>query len=946
RELAGFATPTPLGIGSAAAASAGLEGPGRRRTDLSVAATDGLRSFARRYQLTLNTLVQGAWGLLLHRYSGEPEVVFGAVTSGRSAPVAGIEEMVGLFINTLPARVSAPPTARLAEWLQRLQERQAEMRQYEHSPLSQVHGWSEVPRGQPLFDSILVFENYPFDESVREQAGQGLGVRQAEVLEQTNFPLTVAAIPRARLGLQTYYDPVRCDGMGVERMLHHLESLLAGMSAHPEAMLDALPLLAAAERHQLLAEWNGGVVLGREEPCLHRWFAAQVARTPDAVAVVCADERLTYAELDARANRLARRLRRLGVEPEARVGICVERSLELVVGLLGILKAGGAYVPLDPSYPRERLEHILRDALGGSSAPVLLTEEALVDLFLPQPAALQVICLDRDWETIAGERGGPLADGALPDGAAYVIYTSGSTGGPKGVLVTHRNAARLFAATHPWFGFDTGDVWTLFHSYAFDFSVWELWGALLYGGRLVVVPHRVSRSPEDFWRLLVDEGVTVLNQTPSAFRQLVEAESQVEGGVDGLALRWVIFGGEALDPALLEPWLDRHGAAGPRLVNMYGITETTVHVTYRPLSAADLRAPRGGPIGGPIPDLRVDLLDPSLRPVPFGLPGEVYVGGAGLARGYLGRPELTAARFVPDPFGALWQEPGARLYKTGDLARYQQDGDLIFLGRADDQVKIRGFRIELGEIEAALAGYPGVQRTVVLVRRNERGEARLVACVVLELPGGGSPAAELRRFLKDRLPEHMLPASFIFLAALPLLPNGKVDRRALARLEAVPEWRGAAAGSDAEVERTPVEEVLAGIWEQVLGLDRVGAHDNFFELGGDSILSIQVISRARQAGLHLAPRHLFEHPTVAGLAAVAEASSGRPVDVAPVAGPVPLTPIQRWLFEQDLPHVEHFNQALLLEVAPLAAGERLDPVLVRRAVELLPAHHDALRLRF
>jgi amino acid adenylation domain-containing protein len=454
------------------------------------------------------------------------------------------------------------------------------------------------------------------------------------------------------------------------------------------------------------------------ERCLHEMFEEQVARTPEAVAVTCEGTEVSYRELDARANTVAGVLQDLGVGPEVLVGICVERSVELVVGLLGILKAGGAYVPIDPTYPAERLTYMLED----SGVPVLLVQERLRER-LPRLSA-HIVCLD----AVAARRTAPARrSGARPENLAYVIYTSGSTGRPKGTLVTRRNMARLFFSTEPWFGFGPEDVWTLFHSCAFDFSVWELWGALAYGGRLVVVPYEVSRSPRDFRALLARERVTVLNQTPAAFRQLLRADEEAGAELGPLCLRRVIFGGEALDLPGLAPWFARHGDRTPTLVNMYGITETTVHVTYRPLSTADLAATRGSAIGLPIPDLAVHLLDPeSLLPQPVGVPGEMFVGGAGLARGYLGRPELTAERFRPDPFSA---EPGARLYRSGDLGRLLPSGELEYLGRVDHQVKLRGFRIEPGEIEAALRQHPAVGDAVVVARQDSPGDVRLVAYV-------------------------------------------------------------------------------------------------------------------------------------------------------------------------------------------------------------------------
>ncbi|MGV8642839.1 amino acid adenylation domain-containing protein, partial [Pseudomonas aeruginosa] len=540
---------------------------------------------------------------------------------------------------------------------------------------------------------------------------------------------------------------------------------------------------------------------------------------PQAVALILDEQRLSYGELNARANRLAHCLIARGVGADVPVGLALERSLDMLVGLLAILKAGGAYLPLDPAAPEERLAHILDD----SGVRLLLTQGHLLER-LPRQAGVEVLAID-----------GLVLDGyaesdPLPtlsaDNLAYVIYTSGSTGKPKGTLLTHRNALRLFSATEAWFGFDERDVWTLFHSYAFDFSVWEIFGALLYGGRLVIVPQWVSRSPEDFYRLLCREGVTVLNQTPSAFKQLMAVACSADMATQQPALRYVIFGGEALDLQSLRPWFQRFGDRQPQLVNMYGITETTVHVTYRPVSEADLKGGLVSPIGGTIPDLSWYILDRDLNPVPRGAVGELYIGRAGLARGYLRRPGLSATRFVPNPFpgGA-----GERLYRTGDLARFQADGNIEYIGRIDHQVKVRGFRIELGEIEAALAGLAGVRDAVVLAHDGVGG-TQLVGYVVADSAEDAERLREsLRESLKRHLPDYMVPAHLMLLERMPLTVNGKLDRQALPQPDAsLSQQAYRAPGSE-------LEQRIAAIWAEILGVERVGLDDNFFELGGHSL---------------------------------------------------------------------------------------------------------------
>lgn len=586
--------------------------------------------------------------------------------------------------------------------------------------------------------------------------------------------------------------------------------------------------------------------------CIHHLFESQARLAPDSIAVTDGTRRLTYRELDDHANRLSLTIRKHGAGPGNLVGICLERSLEVVVSILAILKAGAAYLPLDPVQPMERLEFMLAD----SGARLLLTapgpgagfqaanaQQILVDLSEPASAPAQPVS--------------PLGPSS-PDHLAYVIYTSGSTGRPKGVLVTHRNVVRLFTSTAAWFRFGPEDVFSLFHTFAFDFSVFEIWGALLHGGRLVVVPYPVSRSTEEFSELLAREKVTVLSQTPSAFRQLLRVWSALPPGAPD-SLRLIVFGGEALELQSLKPWFDRHGEHGPVLVNMYGITETTVHVTYRVIRPIDLAPGRRSVIGVPIPDLSLHLLDENLQPVPRGETGEIFVGGAGVARGYLNRPELTAARFLPDPFSP---DPAARLYRSGDLARYAADGELEYLGRKDFQVKIRGFRVELGEIESELNRDASVRESVVVDHDGPDGEKCLVGYVAVEA-GSTASVATLRSRLQQHLPEYMVPAALVLVDKLPLNGNGKVDRRALP-----PPDLSARATADYLAPRNPLETTLAALWQEVLGVERVGVHDDFFALGGHSLLAGRVISRLRgEVGLDVPLRAIFEAPTPARLAA-------------------------------------------------------------------------------
>ncbi|HYR10943.1 MAG TPA: amino acid adenylation domain-containing protein, partial [Longimicrobium sp.] len=883
-----------------------------------------LREVGRRQGCTLFMTLLGGLLATLHRTAGQDDVVVGISSAGR--PFPGSESLVAHCVDVLPvrSRIGQDTAVRaffrdVRGWLLEAYEHEV----FSYARLSQALPLAREPGLPPLVSVVLNLE--PGGKGAAEGGAPAFGGVEVEVegitgadAPFTKFDLHIDVLDGGdAVEMICLYNAGLFDRGTVERMLEHVQRVLEQAAGADDVLLSELELVGAAERSLLLDEWNRTDAGYPSDHCIHHLFEAQAERTPEAIALSFDDQSLTYGELNARANRLAHHLARRGVGPEVRVGLCLERGVEMVVAILGVLKAGGAYVPLDPAYPAERIAFTLQDA----GVPILLTQDALRGI-LPAQEGIDVISLDGARPQIAAESAENPESGATPDTLAYVIYTSGSTGTPKGALIEHRNVARLFSATDAWFGFGAEDVWTLFHSYAFDFSVWEMWGALLYGGRLVVVPLDVSRDPETFHALLQREGVTVLNQTPSAFRQLIRADAE-RGGE--LALRLVVFGGEALEPASLREWVNRRGAERPKLVNMYGITETTVHVTYRPLSADDVLAGAGSPIGRRIPDLKLYVLDGARRPVLVGVPGELYVGGAGVARGYLNRPELTAERFIDNPFGT------GRLYRTGDRVRWLADGTLEYGGRLDGQVKIRGFRIEPGEVEAALLAADSVRECAVVVREDEPGDRRLVAYVV-----GRTDADALWAQLRGTLPEHMVPSAFVPLDRLPLTPNGKLDRAALPAPEHGPaEDRYAAP-------RTDVETALAAIWAEVLRVDRVGVDDSFFRLGGDSILCIQVVTRARRVGIDLSPRQVFEHQTIARLAEVV----GRPAEAprsptAPVDGAVPLTPIQSWFVEQGHPVPAHYNQSLLLDV-----DAALGDAALEAALAAVVRHHDALRLRF
>ncbi|MER7491262.1 non-ribosomal peptide synthase/polyketide synthase [Streptomyces pharetrae] len=935
--LAGFAEPTPLPADRPL-----REAHETRSADVCTAGLDEeasarLARAAREAGLTLNTVVQGAWALLLARYAAQDDVVFGTTVSGRPDDLPGVESMVGMFINTVPTRVRVDAARPAGAWLRELQDVQAESRRFAAVSLAELTQLSDVPSGSPLFHSMVAFENYPFDEA--RTAGSGIRLAGVTSRDATNYPLVLRAYHGERLGFDLAYDPALFDAATVRALAGRLCLLLTELADGTDRPLRTLAWTTAGERRRMLTDWNG-TESGRPGETLVDLFEAQAARAPGAIAVTCGTEHLDYAALDARAGRLAHRLAGLGAGPERFVALALPRSTDQVVAILAVLKTGAAYLPIDPNSPADRIAHLLADAAPVTLVTTTGTAARADDTGVP------VLLLD-DPEVTADLARRPATGPAparrpLPESPAYAIYTSGSTGRPKGVVIPHANVVRLFTRTRPWFGFGPDDVWTLFHSYAFDFSVWELWGPLLHGGRLVVVPDETARSPEDFLRLLADERVTVLNQTPSAFYPLVRADAEHPETGAHLALRTVIFGGEALDVGRLAGWWARHPAAAPRLVNMYGITETTVHVTHAPLDPATAAGGPASPIGVAIPDLRVYVLDEYLAPVPPGATGELYVAGEGLARGYLGRPGLTATRFLADPFGPA----GSRMYRTGDRAKWRPDGTLEYLGRADAQVKIRGYRIEPGEIEAALHTHPGVADATVGVFEDTSGTRRLVAHVVGS-DGASPPAAELRAHLERLLPAHMVPAAYVPMDALPLTVNGKLDRRALP----APTADGYAADTDRTAPRTPSERAVAAAWADVLGVDEVHAGDDFFALGGDSILAVRVTARLRAAfGPDVSPRLLFTRRTVSALAAelgepAGDASAPR-ADAIPATAPqtpAPLSYAQQrlWFLDRFEPGSTEYTTLSVLRLRG-----PLDEQALRTALDGLVARHEALRTTF
>jgi amino acid adenylation domain-containing protein len=810
-----------------------------------------LKELSRREGVTLFMTMLAAFQLLLSRYSGQEDVAVGTPIAGRRW--AETENLIGFFVNTLVLRtdMSGAPTFR--QMLGRVRATTLGAHAYQDIPFEKLVEELRPERDlsrTPFFQVLFVFQNAP----EAELHLSNVKISRVEIpLEVTKFEFALMAAEsgdkiEGALGYRTglFAEPK------MRRLLDHWKNLLTAIVGDPQSRISDLQFLSLEERRQLLIEWNRVERNYPEARLLQQVFEEKAQDNPLAIAVQFEQQKLTYAELNCRANQLGHYLKKSGVGPEALVGLCMERGPGIIVSVLAVLKAGGAYVPLDPDYPEERISYMLQDA----GMKMLIADSSTESKIAGCMGKL--VNLDRDWEEISRESQFNPKPEATTENVAYVIYTSGSTGRPKGVAVTHSNVARLFAATQHWFQFSDNDVWTMFHSYAFDFSVWEIWGALLFGGRLVIVPYRVGREPAAFRAMLIEEEVTVLNQTPSAFRQLVQLEETSEATNQKVALRLVIFGGEALDMPSLRPWFAGRGTQLPRLVNMYGITETTVHVTYQPVTE-EMAQDHASVIGGPIPDLQVFLLDRYLQPVPIGLPGEMFIGGAGLARGYLNRPELTGERFVPNPFSI---HGGERLYRSGDKARFREDGALEYLGRIDFQVKVRGYRIELGEIESALQQHRLVQKAVVLAHEDRSGEKRLVAYVVKKGSHEDLRSSDLRRHLEECLPAYMVPVAFMELAELPLTTNGKIDRKALPN----PGILDRASEAVFIAPQNELEKAVAAIWQRLLRVDKVSVFDNFFDLGGHSLLIIQVHAALRQMNQPVSVTDLFKFPTIASLA--------------------------------------------------------------------------------
>ncbi|MDB9319491.1 non-ribosomal peptide synthetase [Nodularia spumigena] len=848
QTLKGFETPTLIGNREQGTGNRSKGIYNEQRFQLSETVTEKLQNAARQHHLTLNNLVQGAWSLLISRYSstsltinsGEKDVVFGGTVSGRQPVIENIESMVGLLINTIPTRVKIDNQKQILSWLQELQNQAVEQEQYSYFPMAEIQQVSDIFPGMPLFESLLVFENYPVD-SRKQDTQKTLEISHLSCFERTNYPLTIVINPGSQLGGRFVYDTSCFDEPTIDRIIASFQTLLTRFVDNLQQKISQISLLSGEEEQELILLENHQNPENINYQCLHVLFEEQVQKTPDKIAVVYKQENLTYRELNNRANQLANYLKSLGVKAETRVGICVERSLEMVIGILAILKAGGTYVPLDPAYPSERLALMLEDV----QTPILLTQTHLQNK-LPLNNQI-VVNLDTDEEKIAQYPADNLPCEVTPENLAYIIYTSGSTGTPKGTEVPHRSFMGFMFGVD-YIHFDENQIWLQHSSISWDGLTLEMWTPLLYGGRCVLYPEKIPTA-EKLTQIIQEQKVNTLFLTTALFNFMIDTMPE------GLSeIKQLLTGGEAVSVSHVRRALEL--LPETQIIHGYGPSECTVFTCCYPIPEKLAENFKSIPIGKPIGDRTVYILDTHLNRVPIGVPGELYIGGASVARGYLNQPKLTRERFISNPF-----IEGDTLYKTGDLVRRLPDGNIEFIGRIDNQVKLRGFRIELAEIEAVLNQHPDIQQVVVIAREDEPGKKLLVAYLVAQ--DNVPTPSSLRNFLKSKLPDYMIPAAFVFLENLPLTPNGKINRRALP----IPDHTQRILEVDFVPPSTDTEKELADIWQEVLKLKQVGINDNFFELGGHSLLATQAISRLREVfALDFPLRYLFENPTIAELA--------------------------------------------------------------------------------
>ncbi|MBF0398665.1 MAG: amino acid adenylation domain-containing protein, partial [Desulfobacterales bacterium] len=875
-QLKGFETPTSVGI-----AKFSKESPKYKEYsfDLSKDITNKLQSLSRKHRITLNTMIQGAWGILLYRYSGNDDIVFGVTVSGRNVPISGIDNMLGLFINTLPLRVKINEKESLVPWLVSIQNNHQENNSYAYYGLSDIQSLSQIPKGIPLFESIVAFENYPVEDKIKSTE-ISFFIEDIQSIEYTNYPLTLAVIAGEKLNFKLSYDSKRFEEDAIFRLTKHLKAILEHIVKYIDLPVSKIPILTDHEVNQFIT-WNNTYADYPKDKTIIDLFEEQAEKSPYNTAVIYEEDKLTYKQLNEKANQLANYLIDLGVKPDTLVGICIERSLEMIIGLLGILKAGGAYVPIDPNYPKERIDFMIKD----SNTYLVLSQDKIKEILS---------------NNYSSEN---LKLKISQDNLAYVIYTSGSTGIPKGVMIPNNALFNHMFWMQRCFPLTSDDIVLQKTSFTFDASVWEFWAPLCFGAKLLLAKPEGDKDIDYLVETINTKKITVLQLVPSLFQILLEHHKFKES----TSLKRVFCGGERLPDETKNKFYKIGMKAS--LYNLYGPTEATIDASYFYCDESETVS-----IGKPISNTQIYIFDKALNHVPIGVSGEIHIGGLGLARGYLNLPDLTKERFIETSFG--------RLYKTGDLGKFLPDGNIEYIGRIDNQVKLRGFRIELGEIESILCRHPNVRESAVIL-----SDGQLIAYIT-------GISNDLKAYLKTYLPDYMVPSSIIVLSEMPLTPNGKIDRKALPKLDIMPT-------NEYIAPFTEIEQKLAKIWEQVLKVDRVGIYDNFFELGGDSILSIQIVSKAREFDIHINPRDVFEHQTIHELAKTAKNISEINAEQGIIKGNVPLTPIQHYFFEQKLITPWNLNQAVLLT---LPYDTEID--FLRSVLKEIIKHHDALRLRF
>lgn len=835
-QIGDVSAPTPLQVDKKA--PPGRFSLGRQAVSLSVETSARLKSIAQQNRITMNTVIQGAWGMLLNRYSGQDDVIFGVTTSGRPADLPRVEEIVGMFLSTMPMRLNLAADRPIINWLQEVQTHQLEINQFQYSSLSDIQRWSQIPAGKPLFESLLIFENYP---GVQGQDERQLKMVNKTVSEQSNYPLTFLIGLDERLELLALYNQYRFDAAVIDRLLGHLCQILSQIAANPDQKVHELEMLSPLERKQIVVEWNQTDAAYPDNTSIPALFDAQAAAAPDKTALIFNDQTMSYRQLAERSNQLAHALIKMGVGPEIPVGVSLNRSFDMIVSLLGIVKAGGAYVPMDPNYPKERLQIIMEDV----QMPVVITETA-VESSLPA-VGLPVILIDEFEYAAYPVEAPPITCG--PDSSLFITFTSGSTGRPKGVQGHHRGV--LNRCQWQWEMYPLGEDEVCCQKTTLNFvdHLWEVWGPLLKGTPAVLIPDEEVKDGDRFLTVLAEHQIERMVLVPSFMRVLLDTYPDLAEKLP--KLKYWTLSGEPISRALADLFRERLPHA--IMLNFYGMSEATIDATsYDDRWNVECQTI---PIGKPINNLKVYVLDKLMRLVPVGVPGEIYVGGVGLSRGYWGRDDLTAERFFPNPFV---EDPAARIYKSGDLGRWLPEGHLDYIGRADHQVKIRGFRVEPGEIEAAIRKHPAVNDAIV-VAQDYGEDKRLIAYVIA---GENIGQEEIKDVTRTRLPDYMVPAGVLFLEAFPLTPNGKVNRLALPK----PEFTRARRN---DKPLTATEAQMISLWENIIGIEGIGPDDDFFDIGGHSLLALRLFSRLKKEfNVNLPLAELVEAPTPRKLSAL------------------------------------------------------------------------------